>query len=53
LAEGVVDFLEYLAGDGEVVGEGLAHADGLTALAGKEERERHGRLGESFRGREG
>ncbi len=41
LAQGVVDLLEHLAGGGEGVGQVGAHADGLAALAGKEEGEAH------------
>ena len=37
LAQSFVDFLEDGAGHGILVGEILAHADGLAALAGKGE----------------
>ena len=41
LAQRVVDFLEYLAGGRLGLGKRLAHAHGLTALAGKNERSDH------------
>ena len=37
--EGFVGFVKRLLGDGIASGEVLAHADGLGALAGKEERD--------------
>ncbi len=41
LAQRLVDFLEHGAGDGELIGEGLAHADRLAALPGKHEGAAH------------
>src|SRR3546814_15117347 len=44
LAEGVVDLLQGVAGDGEGFRERPAHADGLGALSRKDESHGHGRL---------
>ena len=41
LAERVVDLLEHQPCRREGLGQGLAHADGLRSLAGKDERARH------------
>ena len=41
LAERRVDFLEHLPRRGKGVGQRLAHANRLTSLAGKNERNRH------------
>jgi len=43
LAQGVVDLGIDLAGGGEGVGQGRAHADRLAALSGKQEGEGHAR----------
>src|SRR3546814_20799335 len=44
LAEGVVDLLQGVAGDGEGFRERPAHADGLGALSRKDASHGHGRL---------
>src|SRR5262249_49246108 len=41
LAQGAVDLLECLARGNKCVGQGLAHSDGLTALARENQRDCH------------